>query len=368
VNDYSESPDLHKAAIDKAKEVFGVKAELIYYAAAHKAAKAKDDKQAQAAGRQAGAAALMAAIDQFGDAGPMGSSPGPPPEYAPPHGEPEPPRQPPRIISPASLVGSPPPRRWTVRDWIPYEVVTALYGDGGIGKSLLLMQLQTSTALGLPWLGLPVEPVPSLGVYCEDPHDELWRRQDDIDASYGVFGERHKLGEAHWMVRFGEDNTLMTFTRGGVAELTRFHKEVVEAARDLGVRLVCFDTANDGFPGDENNRSQVRQYVQRGFGSIALAIDGAVVVSAHPSQSGLSSGEGTSGSGAWSNSFRSRLFFRLPEVERGERRDDNARVLERRKANYASARDELNLVWRCGAFEPANMPAPGATALGRIDA
>jgi RecA-family ATPase len=249
---------------------------------------------------------------------------------------------------------------------VPYEVVTGLYGDGGIGKSLLLMQLQTSTALGLPWLGLLVEPAPSLGVYCEDPENELWRRQDDINASYGV--ERSDLGEAHWMIRFGEDNTLMTFSRSGVAELTRFHKEVVEAARDLGVRLVCFDTANDGFPGDENNRSQVRQYIQRGFGSIALAIGGAVVTTAHPSQSGLSSGEGTSGSGAWSNSFRSRLFFHLPEAEVGERRDDNARVLERRKANYAAARDEISLVWRVGCFELANLPKAGATPFGVIDA
>jgi RecA-family ATPase len=278
----------------------------------------------------------------------------------------KPPRQPPRIISPASLIGSAPQRRWIVRAWIPYEVVTGLYGDGGIGKSLLLMQLQTSTALSMKWLGLDVEPLASLGVYCEDPETELWRRQDEIDASYGV--ERAGLGDAHRMVRFGQDNTLITFGRSGVGELTRFHKEVVEAALDLRVRLLLFDTANDGFAGNENDRGQVRQYVQRAFGSIALAIDGAVVVSAHPSQAGLNSGEGTSGSGAWSNSFRSRLFSHFPEVEPGERRDDNARVLERRKANYATARDEIPLVWRLGCFEPAILPRPGTTPFGVIDA
>ena len=73
------------------------------------------------------------------------------------------------IIRPTSLAGlALPDRRWIVRDWLPYGVVTGLYGDGGLGKSLLSQQLQTSTALGKPWLALAVEQVVSLGIYCED--------------------------------------------------------------------------------------------------------------------------------------------------------------------------------------------------------
>src|SRR6185312_14097232 len=44
------------------------------------------------------------------------------------------------VTSPAKLVGTPPARRWIVRDCIPCGVVTGLYGDGGIGKSLLAQQ------------------------------------------------------------------------------------------------------------------------------------------------------------------------------------------------------------------------------------
>jgi Cdc6-like AAA superfamily ATPase len=43
------------------------------------------------------------------------------------------------------------PREWIVPDWIPRGLVTALYGDGGVGKSLLAMQLMSSVALGRPW-------------------------------------------------------------------------------------------------------------------------------------------------------------------------------------------------------------------------
>jgi RecA-family ATPase len=278
----------------------------------------------------------------------------------------EPLRQPPHIVSPASLVGTPPDREWIVRDWVPCEVVTGLYGEGGIGKSLLLQQLQTATALGAPWLGLATERVASLCLYCEDPEAELWRRQDDICASYGV--ERVDLADVHWMIRFGEDNALMVFSRRGVGELTPFHKQAIEAARDLEARLVGIDTASDTFPGNENDRSQVRQYVQRALGSIAIAIRGAVVASAHPSRTGLSTGEGDSGSTGWSNSFRSRLFVRYPEIEKGEHLDPTARILQRRKANYADARDEIHLQWRVGAFETAKITTPGSTAFGVIDA
>ena len=94
----------------------------------------------------------------------------------------------------------------------------------------------------------------------------------------------------------------MTFARGG-GELTPFHSHVLEAALDLEARLVIVDTAADTFGGNENDRSQVRQFVSRALGSIAQKINGAVLLCAHPSRSGLSSGEGDGGSTGWSNAF-----------------------------------------------------------------
>jgi len=52
--------------------------------------------------------------------------------------------------------------------WIPAGVVTGLYGDGGLGKSLLAQKLQTCAALGRRWIGMAVQRAASLGVYCED--------------------------------------------------------------------------------------------------------------------------------------------------------------------------------------------------------
>jgi len=277
-------------------------------------------------------------------------------------GDGAPPREndapPPRIICPVIFKGrTPPPKRWIVPQWIPYDVVTGLYGDGGVGKTLAAQQLQTGTSLGSSWLGLSVEEIASLGVYCEDGENDLWRRQRDIDVAYAVKDD-DSLALAHWMPRAGEDNILMTFARNGVGELTAFHRHVVEAALDLKARLVIIDTAADTFGGNENDRGQVRQFVQRALGSIALKIDGTLVCCAHPSRAGLSSGEGDSGSTGWSNAFRSRAYINRPKGENGASVDNDARVITRKKANFAGIGDTINLHWRNGVIVPDGLSTP----------
>jgi len=273
----------------------------------------------------------------------------------------------PQIISPVSLAGRAiPARQWIVPDWLPCGVVTGLYGDGGLGKSLIAQQLQTAMVTGGAWLALPVEAGASLGVYCEDALDELWRRQANINAGYQR--EFDSLDGVHWLPRLGEDNLMMRFSRSGAGELTQFHLHVLTAALDTKARLVVVDTASDVFGGNENDRSQVRQFVSVALGSLAQKINGAVLLCAHPSRAGLASGEGDGGSTGWSNAFRSRLFLRGPSAEKDEHIDPNARVLERRKANYASRNDELKLCWRNGVIEPVPAEAAGNTPFGKLAA
>jgi RecA-family ATPase len=239
-------------------------------------------------------------------------------------------------------------RAWIVPNWIPCGVVTALYGDGGVGKTLAAQQLQTAAAVGGEWAGQMVEPVKSLGFYCEDEKDELLRRQARINRLYAC--DKSSLENARFVSRLGFDNLLMTFDARGRGETTPFQKQIVEAAKDFGARLVIFDTASDGFAGNENDRPQVRQFVSRALGSIATEIKGAVLLCAHPSRSGLSSGEGDGGSTGWSNTVRSRLYLSVPKSDDRTEPDANARILSRKKANYAARNDEVKLLWNEGAF------------------
>jgi hypothetical protein len=91
------------------------------------------------------------------------------------------------IIDPSTLEGRPvPPREWHVADLIPHKTVTLKSGDGGVGKSLLAMQLCVSTALNKPWIGREVAPGRGVYLSAEDDMDEVHRRLSDICAGEGA--------------------------------------------------------------------------------------------------------------------------------------------------------------------------------------
>jgi RecA-family ATPase len=261
----------------------------------------------------------------------------------------EPETPPLKIIRPEEWISEPiQPRDWIVKDWIPCGVVTGLYGDGGIGKSLLAQQLQAAMACGGEFCGSIVEQIRTIGFFCEDDKDELLRRQTRFNAHYNLGAS--ELANMRLVSRLGEDNLLMVFNSRGAGETTPFYRLLCEAARDEKARAVIIDTAADTFGGNENDRPQVRQYVGRALGHLALQINGAVLLCAHPSRSGLSSGEGDGGSTAWSNTLRSRLYLSMPDREGNEQPDKDARVLRRRKANYATRNAEIKLRWHEGVF------------------
>ena len=250
------------------------------------------------------------------------------------------------LTDPSIFEGRAPDRRWLVQDWIPWGHVTMLSGDGGIGKSLLLQQLLTCAAIGQDWLGQGVTPVKTLGVFCEDDVDELHRRQDAINQLYGI--EYKDLANMRWMCRLGMDNAMMIFPqRDSPGERTVFCQQVVNTTKEFGAHLIGLDALHDLFSGNENARPQARQFIHT-LSFIAATIDGAVLLTAHPSLSGLSSGSGTSGSTAWNNAVRSRLYLKRPKADEDADVEDNDRILKREKANYAGIGDEIRLTWANG--------------------
>ena len=273
-----------------------------------------------------------------------------------------------RVVDPVHLQDKPvPEREWLWKDWIPNNATTAFYGDGGTGKSLLAQQLMTACATGLPFLGQDVRQCGVLGVFCEDDETELHRRQSRINHALGI--EFRDLSEMHWISRVGDENLLMTFSGEGRGEPTPLYHQLVALAKDLGVRLVVVDTAADTFGGNENVRPQVRQFISM-LNRLAIEIAGAVLLLAHPSQTGKTSGSGDGGSTAWSNSVRSRLYLFRDGGEDGNPVDPDKRTLSRLKANYAQTGERVTLRWADGAFEsdgPA-FDADGPVSLDRVDA
>lgn len=268
-----------------------------------------------------------------------------------------------RVIAPEKLHGvAVPQRHWMIDQWMPWLQTTALYGDGGVGKSLLAQQAMTAVSTGLPFLGLDVLQCPSFGLFCEDDDDELHRRQADINASMGV--EWTDLSAMRWTSRVGEENILMSFDRdGAIGALTPIWSELEDTSKRLGSRLVVIDTAADTYGGNENIRPQVRQFIQKACTKLARTIDGCVLLCAHPSLSGMASGSGSGGSTAWSNSVRSRWYVRYPEPEDDEEPGaTDYRLLTKKKANYGRSGDEIKIMWEGGCFRRV-----GATMRDTVD-
>lgn len=260
------------------------------------------------------------------------------------------------LLDPRRWTEPAPARRWVVQDWVPSGVVSALYGDGGIGKTLAAQQLMTCCSIGAPWFGLEVMQGRTLGVFCEDDEEELQRRQEAINRALG--SSMGDLGKMRLLSRLGSDNALVQFT-GTQGNLTAFHEALCVTCRDWKPDLVVADTAADLYPDNENDRSKVRWFIQTALAGLAREMKCAVLLLAHPSASGLATGAGTGGSTAWNNTVRSRIYL---AKEDGDAADADARILSRKKANYAAKDASIRLAWRDGVL----LRADANTAQDRV--
>ncbi len=253
------------------------------------------------------------------------------------------------MINPTSWAGLPvPQRQWHVPELIPHKTVTALSGDGGMGKSLLAMQLAVSTAMGGEWIGQPVEPGRVMYLSAEDDQDEVWRRLADITSAYG--GGLEGLTNLRVVPLAGMDAVLAApEARSNVIKPTALWEALEYRVKTFGPRLLVLDTLADLFAGDEVQRAQARQFIGLLRG-LAIRYDIAVLLLLHPSLSGMASGRGSSGSTAWVNSIRSFLFFDRVRDEDGKEIDVDVRTLKTTKANYGRIGSQIGLKWQGGIF------------------
>ncbi len=234
------------------------------------------------------------------------------------------------------------PRDWVVPDRIPAKNITLFSGEGAVGKSLLLLQLSAAVALGRDWLGTMPKQGPVLFLSCEEDDDEITRRLEDVAKYYRV--TRADLKPLlHVVSLAGKDAILGIADRSGTIRPTRLFERLRAEARRIQPILIIADTVADVFGGDEINRAQTRRFLTLGRG-LAIEANAALVLASHPSLQGIASGSGISGSTAWHNSVRSRMYLRLAEE------DSDVRVLEVKKANYAKISEEISLRWRDGVY------------------
>lgn len=249
------------------------------------------------------------------------------------------------VIPAGDWQGKPvPPRMWLVEPWLPMQRATLLTGDGGSGKSLIAQQMATCVALGLPFMGVPTRRANALYITCEDDKGEMHRRQAAISQSLGV--PLSELGQKLFLLsRCGDlDNSLLHFSHDGLM-LSQFYHQIEATIKAHGIDFLVLDNIAHLFEGNENIRQHVAVFCNalealcRSSGALTILFLG------HPSKAGAQ----FSGSTAWENQVRSRLYLERPKDDSGCM-DDDVRVLSRAKANYARAGDSLTMRWQDWAF------------------
>lgn len=254
------------------------------------------------------------------------------------------------FIDPSRLISDPPRREWMVERAFPKGTVAMVSGDGGIGKSLLMQQLISAACLGRNWLGLRCRPGRGLMLACEDDDDELHRRQHDICRAMGVAVEDVLDAGLYLAGRVGKDNILARLDRQSWRmQNTQLSTKLLKYCLELGISYLVIDTATQTFAGNQNDEQQVVQFINL-LRRLAVAIQGVVILTKHPSLTGRASGTGESGNTAWHNSVRSRLYVY----------DRNGFVeLRGMKSNYGPKLDKIPLRWERGVFVVEQPAAAG---------
>lgn len=262
------------------------------------------------------------------------------------------------VVNPAIWQGQPvPDREWFIEGLIPHRQVTILAGDGGVGKSLLALQFGAASALGVATAGYAPTPGRVLYLGAEDEESEFHRRLADIVR--GHERQLSDLGDFRLIPMANADALLAVPDKAGVMRPTVVWTQLCDLAREFRPGFIVLDTVADLFGGDEIKRGQARQFVGM-LRRLAIDLDCSVVLLAHPSQEGIRSGSGSSGSTGWKNSSRSMLYLWRPEGN--EEVDPDLRILGTKKINYGKVGNETKLRWEHGCFvaeTTASSPAVG---------
>jgi RecA-family ATPase len=215
-----------------------------------------------------------------------------------------------------------------------------LSGNGGDGKSLIVIQLGIAVASESDWLGHIPMAGPVIIASAEDERDEIHRRiVDIIRGRLDTNGDPltfEKLADLH-IIDLTEIDALFMIPdgRAGILSPPPLMIKIEEQIAKIKPVMVAIDASADVYGGDENVRPQVRQFLSF-LRRLAQKYNTASILISHPSLSGMASGSGTSGNTAWNNSVRSRIYVEPVKTEKNEEPDPMLRRLTRQKTKSRS--------------------------------
>ena len=235
-------------------------------------------------------------------------------------------------------------QEWFWDGLIPAGHLTHLGGHGGAGKSTLGLMVAACAVSGSQCLGKATRPARVLFFSGEDPAELVLRRLHRVCLALGL--DEAVVRERLHVIDATDFDPVLFFERRAdgmrAGATTPTYEALAKYVELHEIDFLVIDNASDTYEADEINRSLVRAFI-RSLVRLVRPRNGAVLLLAHVDKGtsragkGQTNSEGYSGSTAWHNSARSRLF--LLEKEPG------AFELQHQKCNLGPKQPAMPLDW-----------------------
>jgi len=197
----------------------------------------------------------------------------------------------------SSFLSQPAPMEWVIKGWIPTHSVSMIFGESGVGKSFIALDMACSIATGNTWQGTKTK------------HGNVVYL-----AGEGNYGIRQRI--ASWCKKHDVhslDNLLISNKPIDLdADGSAFN--VIQAVRDIStddISMVFIDTLNNHMSGDENSAQDTRRMINASK-LIASALNSSVAFIHH---TGLNGKDRSRGSSAWKGSLDSSIIISRVDEE-----------------------------------------------------
>lgn len=265
------------------------------------------------------------------------------------------------------LTTAPPAPEWLFEGVMVRGIVAGLAAAGGTGKSILMLELAISAAIGRALLKslTPRGPLKVLIFLGEDPEEVTWRRFKAISDWADLSKEEELLLSANLKVYPYSAEPLLVVKDNKAVETPRYGWMQVEMERQKP-DLVIIDPKSRWFAGDENSNDHATRFVTM-LEKLIRPCRASMIVTHHVNKSRLDGGSPSTSRGASAFPDATRLFFSMGRAKAarhiGLKAEDHTKcelLLSITKSNYSATTPQpirlCQLLSKNGIIEEATEP------------